>query len=154
FEHRVNRVGGVLDEIPQHGEVRCREVDQGYLVSQRVVLRLRAEAGRGEDRVAVAVARPRPAGARSGERGGLALVYVVDHTVPVADGGQTNWGSGQILCLDEQADGQGERRDVPELSERVDLVPGTASADQQAVLVLLQDLPRLLVLVVVGREDL
>ena len=45
------------------------------------------------------------------------------------------------------------RERATELSERVDLVPCPASTDQQTVLVLLQHLPWLFVLVVVGRED-
>lgn len=71
----------------------------------------------------------------------------------VADGGQLNWCCGQVLRLDEQADRKGKRWDVAELAERVDLVPGSASADLQAVLVLLQDL-RLRVQIVGGGEDL
>jgi hypothetical protein len=76
----------------------------------------------------------------------------VNHAVTVAHGRQTYSRRGQILRLDEQADRQRERRDVPELPERVNLVPRPAPTDQQAILVLFKDLPRLFVLIVVGRE--
>ncbi|QNT94063.1 hypothetical protein HEP81_03765 [Streptomyces griseofuscus] len=109
-------------QLPRAREVGHGQVDQRYLVGERVLLRVPAEAGGGEDGVAVVVARSRAAGPRVLAGGHHVLVDVVHHPVSVAHGRELHLALGE-LRLHEEPDRQRERRNVAELPERVRLVP-------------------------------